>query len=94
MTLDIESIYQKAIDHYGIRSQMIVAIEELSELQKELTKVLRDKADYRHLAEEMADVEIMMEQLRLMFHPITNMIGEYKENKLLRLNHQINEENE
>lgn len=47
---------------------MIVAIEELSELQKEICKYLRGKGDMQHIAEEVADVEIMIEQLTMAFN--------------------------
>ena len=40
-------------------AQMIVAIEELSELQKELTKALRCKLDRIALLEEYVDVMII-----------------------------------
>lgn len=63
----MNEVLKAAISHYGERMQVIVAIEELSELQKELTKFLRGQADEKHINEEMADVEIMLEQLKLMF---------------------------
>ena len=63
----MNEVLKAAIAHYGVQNQVIVAIEELSELQKELTKYLRGQADERHINEEMADVEIMLEQLKLMF---------------------------
>lgn len=59
--------YTQLINHFGKRNQVIVAIEELSELQKELCKYLRDDSDLSHLTEEMADVEIMLEQLKIIF---------------------------
>ena len=48
---DEVDVIGSAIDHYGAEHQTIVAIEELSE----------------HIAEEMADVEIMMMQLYRIF---------------------------
>ncbi len=51
----------------GTDAQIIVAMEELSELIKELSKHLRDKGDINHISEEMADVQIVMEQLKIMF---------------------------
>lgn len=59
--------YIQLIDNFGKRSQVIVAIEELSELQKELCKYLRDDMDLSNIIEEMADCEIMLEQLKLIF---------------------------
>lgn len=46
--------------------QKIVAIEELSELQKELCKSLRC-ADRGRIAEEIADVQIMLDQMVMLF---------------------------
>lgn len=63
-----EAIYEKAFEKWGEEGQFIVAIEELSELQKEVCKILRGKGDINHLAEEIADVRIMVEQLEFIFH--------------------------
>lgn len=60
-------IYKKAINTFGESAQMIVALEECSELQKEISKIIREKGDLENLAEEIADVEIMLEQLKLIF---------------------------
>ncbi len=68
MTQDREiAILEGAIKKWGYRLQVIVAIEELSELQKELTKWLRGKCNPAGLLEEMADVSIMLNQLELIF---------------------------
>ena len=93
MTVKLESIYQRAIDHYGSQLQSIVAIEEMAELQKELSKFLRGNLDENHMAEEIADVEIMLNQLKLIFDN-HNKVGEFVELKLLRLNNRMNEDYE
>lgn len=62
-----KSIYMSAIRKFGKSAQIVVAIEELSELTKELTKTLREKCNLKNISEEMADVEIMLEQLKLIF---------------------------
>ena len=49
------------------KDQLIVAIEELSELQKELCKTLRGKLNIDNITEEMADVYIMLEQIKIYF---------------------------
>ena len=68
MTQEREAaILESAIKKFGPRLQVIVAIEELSELQKELTKWLRGKGTREGLMEEMADVFIMLNQLELIF---------------------------
>lgn len=59
-------IYYKLIEKYG-NQQIIVSIEELAELQKELCKHLRDKTNKKAIIEEICDVQIMLEQLILYF---------------------------
>lgn len=54
-------------DNYGINSQICVAIEEMSELQKELCKYKRNQNNIPSIAEEIADVKIMLEQLEHLF---------------------------
>lgn len=78
-----EFIYQKLLDKFGDK-QIIVAIEELSELQKELCKYLRDKYNEENLIEEIADVEIMLEQIRIYFDLDEKEINKIKDFKLER----------
>lgn len=47
--------------------QLYCAIEELSELQKELCKALREKPNKWHIAEELADVIIISEIIKQCF---------------------------
>lgn len=66
-------VNQATMDRYGIQNQSLVAMEELSELQKAVSKLVRypeertkpfDFKGLRHnLIEEMVDVLICMDQL-------------------------------
>lgn len=66
-------ILHKAIDFYGSSMQELKAMEELSELIRAIARVKlcdveeRDKA-FENLAEEMADVEMMLEQLKIIYN--------------------------
>lgn len=60
-------LYKQLIKTLGSKYQILIAVEELSELQKELIKYLRNKDNQDHISEEMADVYIMLYQLRLIF---------------------------
>lgn len=60
-------ICQQMIKKYKDK-QLIVAIEELSELQKELCKSLRGKTNKENITEEIADVLIMIKQLQIYFN--------------------------
>lgn len=57
--------YVEAVRAYGKQSQLVMAMEEMSELTKELSKNLRGADNSKALAEEIADVEIMLEQLKV-----------------------------
>ena len=59
-------VCREAIARYGKRHQMEKAVEEMAELTKEIMKNLDGAANMAHLCEEIADVEIMLEQLKLM----------------------------
>lgn len=57
-------------DHYGIRNQLIKLIEEMSEVTKEITKLLNTTDDkeildiYRNtLPEELADLSLVLDQV-------------------------------
>lgn len=57
------------LSKYGCEAQMMMVIEECSELQKAVCKVLRFSGDYEsdaNLREELIDVIVMCEQMRLM----------------------------
>lgn len=62
---NITQVCQQLINKFGAEHQIVIAIEELSELQKELCKILRGEADGVALMEEIADVEIVLEQVKL-----------------------------
>lgn len=72
MTGELKSI----IDHYGKESQVLMAIEEISELTKELCKDHRGKDNRQEIIEEIADVELMLDQLKIMFN-VNQMTVDY-----------------
>ena len=68
--IDEEKVLQNAIDTFGIEKQLIVTIEELSELQKAIAKYLRyNKSDeyVGEIIEEIVDAEIMIRQVKKIF---------------------------
>ena len=66
-TKRVQDILQKNIKINGPQMEIDVAIEEMSELTKELIKHRRGHKNIPHIAEEIAHVEIMMEQLKMIF---------------------------
>ena len=87
--IDKTKLYSQAWAQYGASKQIVVAMEECAELTKELSKMLRGKENLRAVAEEMADVEIMLEQIKQHFSCACIVEG-YKEYKIQRLNERLN----
>lgn len=85
-------IYEKLIEKYG-ELQLVVAIEELGELQKELCKTLRGKEKKEAVIEEMADVYIMLDQLKLIYDIPSPVIRAEKNKKLLRTKERLEKDN-
>ena len=79
------NIYEKLQEAKGADNQVAVCIEELAELTKELTKVLRKKGNTMHIIEEIGDVEICLEQLKIVYDPENKGIDMFKDFKLRRL---------
>lgn len=80
--------YTNALIHYGQANQLIVALEELSECQKEICKVMRGQSNLNHLAEEIADATIMLEQVRLIFG-LNDLVCEKMDEKVKRLDDNL-----
>ena len=84
-------VYKRAFERYGEEKQCIVALEELSECQKEICKVLRSKGNMDHLAEEVADATICLEQVRIMFG-LDKMVCHKMDEKVERLYHRVTQD--
>lgn len=75
------ALYEQAVEQFGESAQILMAVEEMSELQKALLKYLRfkdheqgDEAEIlAAISEERADVEIMLNQLHVIFGDNTDM---------------------
>lgn len=55
------------IEQYGKEKQVIKAVEECAELQQRLCEAFTKKVKTSLIAEEIADVTIMLEQLKIIF---------------------------
>lgn len=83
---NLTKICNNAVEQWGHISQLMKTIEELSELIKAICKA--DNLD--DIAEETADVEIMLEQLKIML-TCRSEVESWKEYKLERLEQKIEE---
>ena len=86
-------VYGRAVTYYGESSRLLLTIEEMSELTKELVKRARGRDNLPAISEEMADVEIMLEQLKILFGNRAE-IDSWKAKKLQRLAERMDGHND
>ena len=82
-------IYQRAMDQWGWGTQVDMVQEEVGELLTSLARYNRGRDDATDVMEEIADVEIMLGQLRTCFP--NNDVDELKAQKLERLERRLEE---
>ena len=80
-----------AIYTFGPNHQKRKAVEEMSELTKEIMKDMDGKGNMDHIAEEIADTEITLEQLKIIYDNAED-VASFKQEKLNRLQRLIFEE--
>ena len=83
-----KEILKSALSLYGSTAQTVVAIEELSELQNELCKSHRFEANRQQNAEEIADVQIMLKQM-MMLYELHVDVAEWECKKVSRLRERL-----
>jgi NTP pyrophosphatase (non-canonical NTP hydrolase) len=67
MTDEQRAVCLRAINHFGTKHQKGKLIEELAELTVEITREQDGRTDKGKIREELADVIIMCEQMRIIF---------------------------
>lgn len=81
-----EELYRTAIRRYGAEAQERQAVEECAEL---ITAISHKQRDREHnIEEEIADVEIMLEQLKII-HCCKDKVASIKSLKLKRLYERV-----
>lgn len=86
-------ICKKAIEVYETKNQMMQCIEEMAELTQAINKYFRAESyegkllAYERVSEEIADVQIMIEQMRIMFD--ADVIDDYIKSKKKRLEERL-----
>lgn len=86
-----EKLYARVLSEYGWGAQVSMLAEESAELTVAVHHLLRAQTPetIRALASEIADVEIMIEQVR-MIHPSLNQLSDLeRKQKLRRLRERI-----
>lgn len=89
--IEEREIYNKAIQKWGITPQLNMVTEECSELLVAINKHRRNPCEETEnaIAGEMADVEIMLSQLKAIFRNEAS-VEKIKQIKLERLRERLN----
>ena len=80
----MKEVNRAVIEKYGKELQTFVAIEEMAELTKELSKDMRGEKNRDQIIEELADVYICLDQLKIMHDISLNEIVTMMNKKLER----------
>lgn len=83
-----DEIYRAALDTFGAEEQRWHTVEELTEMLVALCHVRRRHDSTPHLAEEIADAQIMLEQMALLYG-CAELVEQYRAQKLLYLTNKI-----
>lgn len=81
-----DELLRQAIQEFGSDKQALVAVEELSELQKEILKSVNRRQNNRtQILEELVDVLIMIRQLVFIYGHTYSELQEIADKKQERL---------
>lgn len=83
-----DSALKATIERYGENMQMVVLLEEMSELEKEICKRWRGENNHFRIAEEAADVRIMLRQLEMILHD-SGEVRMFERGKIERLKNRL-----
>ncbi len=87
----VDKVLKRALETWGEQPQMLMVVEEMSELMKEILKnINRKKDNITQIIEETADVEIMLEQLKENYG-IADEVSAYKNNKIKLIEQRLND---
>lgn len=81
----------RAVETFGMQSQLTQTMEECAELVKECSKAIRGFDVRENIIEEVADVYIMLSQLRIMFEIGDAELKELLNYKIRRLGERLEE---
>lgn len=89
--MERKEILERAISTYGYHAQVNMCLEEMAELAKALLKMQRSDGNVTekldNIREEIADVQIMIDQMRMIYGP--EAIDRVERVKLTRLEKRL-----
>lgn len=88
--METHEIYRAALETFGAEAQAKMLFEEIGELMSAICKHARGRDKVAHIAEEIADVHIMLDQMAVLFN-CEDEVERQKRYKLRRLEQRIEE---
>lgn len=79
--MENKELYKELISHFGVDDRLNLLCEELAELIQATSKLRRfgkNEQTLGHIAEELCDVEIMINQLKLMYPELDKKVIKWK----------------
>lgn len=89
MTLDIKDLAFEAVMKWGNAPQLSQATEELAELIVAINHYRRGRANAREVAEEIADCQLMLEQIKIIAGIPKDVMQEVQQAKLQKLKRRL-----
>ena len=90
-----QELYARAVVTWGAEAQLHMVAEECVELALEVLHYARGKGRSDQIADEVADVEIMLEQLKLMMRGVNpafdEVVDAFRERKLQRVERMLDD---
>lgn len=87
MTEEEYKVYSQALNKWRTESQIMMLFEEMAELQNAICKYSRKRNNIYDVATEIADVQIMAEQMSILFGK--ELVNSEKEQKFERLKKRL-----
>lgn len=87
MTEEEYEVYSQALNKWGAESQIMMLFEEIAELQNAICKYSRKRNNIYDVATEIADVQIMAEQMSILFGK--KIVDSEKKQKFVRLKNRL-----
>lgn len=84
MTHEEREVFEKALHVYGVQHQERKLFEEMGELTQAISKYEDGEGGIEHIAEEIADVSILLDQMILAFQ-CGGLVQQYRLRKADRL---------
>jgi NTP pyrophosphatase (non-canonical NTP hydrolase) len=84
-----KKLLEQATIKWGEPIQLIMVMEEASELIKEISKYFRGENNRENIIEEVSDVYIMLEQMRIIFNINDNELNANINKKMKKLEEKL-----